>query len=106
MRMRELDTLLIDIVLVLGAPLCGDMETSTSELKDVGQNVKRRNSVYRLRSLNVCPCVAARYMLAVLAFWGFLNVYALRVNLSVAIVLMDNTTSTDRRHAAPVRVYA
>lgn len=81
------------------------METSTSELKVARRNAKRENGVYRLRSLNVCPCVAARYMLAILAFWGFLNVYALRVNLSVAIVLMDNTTSIDRRHAAPVRVY-
>lgn len=29
-----------------------------------------------------------RYVVAVLAFWGFFNTYALRVNLSIAIVAM------------------
>ncbi|XP_065191709.1 sialin-like [Sycon ciliatum] len=34
------------------------------------------------------PYMPARYMLAILSFLGFANVYALRVNLSVAIVAM------------------
>ena len=34
------------------------------------------------------PCYLVRYELAFLAFFGFFNVYAMRVNLSVAIVKM------------------
>ncbi|XP_051880359.1 sialin isoform X2 [Pristis pectinata] len=42
----------------------------------------------------VPACCSARYNLAILAFWGFFIVYALRVNLSVAMVEMldDNAT--------------
>jgi len=32
-----------------------------------------------------------RYLVALLAFFGFMNVYSLRVNLSVAIVAMNST---------------
>lgn len=35
----------------------------------------------------------ARYVLALLGFLGFANVYAMRVNLSVAIVAMVNNTA-------------
>ncbi|XP_012787603.1 sialin isoform X1 [Sorex araneus] len=44
-------------------------------------------------------CCSARYNLAVLAFFGFLVLYALRVNLSVALVDMidSNTTLSDNR---------
>ncbi|XP_038656410.1 sialin [Scyliorhinus canicula] len=43
----------------------------------------------------VSACCSSRYNLAILAFWGFFVVYALRVNLSVAMVAMldDNVTS-------------
>ena len=47
------------------------------------------------------PCVPARYVLAVLSSLGFLNVYALRVNLSVAMVEMDNDTT---EHSGSARV--
>jgi len=40
------------------------------------------------------PCVPARYVLAIISSLGFVNVYALRVNLSVAIVEMENDTAT------------
>ncbi|GFR93810.1 vesicular glutamate transporter [Elysia marginata] len=48
---------------------------------------------------NGSECVAARHVLAFLAFLGFFNVYCLRVNLSVAVVAMvnsndDNTSSS------------
>ena len=37
-----------------------------------------------------CRCMPKRYMLAILSFFGFFNVYCLRVNLSVALVAMTN----------------
>ena len=42
-----------------------------------------------LRRRDWFPCVPTRYVLAVMSFLGFVNVYALRVNLSMAIVKMD-----------------
>ena len=35
-----------------------------------------------------CHCFPKRYLVALLSFFGFLNVYSLRVNLSVALVAM------------------
>lgn len=37
-------------------------------------------------------CLKARHILGLLGFLGFANVYAMRVNLSVAIVAMVNST--------------
>ncbi|XP_035828102.1 sialin [Aplysia californica] len=39
---------------------------------------------------------SCRHILALMAFFGFVNVYALRVNLSVALVAMVNNTGTDK----------
>ncbi|XP_032720250.1 sialin isoform X3 [Lontra canadensis] len=59
-------------------------------------------------------CCSARYNLALLAFFGFFVLYALRVNLSVALVDMvdSNTTLEDNRtskecaeHSAPIKVH-
>ena len=41
------------------------------------------------------PCIKARYVLSFMIFLGLCNVYALRVNLSVAIVQM---TAENPRH--------
>lgn len=38
-------------------------------------------------------CMKARHILGILGFLGFANVYAMRVNLSVAIVAMVNSTA-------------
>lgn len=38
-------------------------------------------------------CLKARHILGLLGFLGFANVYAMRVNLSVAIVAMVNNTA-------------
>ena len=40
------------------------------------------------------PCIPARYVLAIMSFFGFVNVYALRVNLSMAIVPMVNNSAS------------
>jgi len=41
-------------------------------------------------------CVKARYVMAFMSFLGFANVYAMRVNLSVAIVAMVNNTAISK----------
>ena len=41
---------------------------------------------------------SCRHVLVFMAFLGFVNVYALRVNLSVAIVSMVNTTQPEKNH--------
>lgn len=51
---------------------------------------------------DIFPCIPARYVLAVVSSLGFVNVFALRVNLSVAIVQMDVTTATLTNHSARV----
>lgn len=38
-------------------------------------------------------CLKSRHILGILGFLGFANVYAMRVNLSVAIVAMVNSTA-------------
>lgn len=43
---------------------------------------------------------SSRLGLAILGFFGFINVYALRVNMSVAIVCMVNHTATSIDDAA------
>ncbi|KAF5915440.1 hypothetical protein HPG69_014760 [Diceros bicornis minor] len=64
-------------------------------------------------SISAPVCCSARYNLAVLAFFGFFVLYALRVNLSVALVdmvdsnttLADNITSKEcAEHSAPIKV--
>ena len=62
-------------------------------------------SFQRLRRVDIFPWIPARYSLAILSFLGFFNVYALRVNLSVAIVQMDNSTAQNYRHSARVSLY-
>lgn len=51
------------------------------------------NLVTRVWRHDCLPCLPARYVLAVMGFLGFINVYTLRVNLSVAIVRMVNETA-------------
>lgn len=49
------------------------------------------------RVLCCCSCLPKRYLVAIMSFLGFVNVYALRVNLSVALVAMvSNTTKVDQ----------
>lgn len=39
---------------------------------------------------NKRPCMPKRYLIALLSFFGFFNVYCLRVDLSIALVAMTN----------------
>ena len=48
------------------------------------------------------PCIPARYVLAIMISIGFAIVYGLRVNLSVAIVQMVNSTATVNKGSARV----
>ena len=73
------------------------------EMKIVNDEPRRElSTIHRLRRTNFFPWIPARYALAILSFLGFFNVYALRVNLSVAIVQMDNSTAQQFRHGARV----
>ena len=80
------------------------MESPQKEMVSVNADRRRgsESTFQRLRRVDVFPWMPARYALAVLSFLGFFNVYALRVNLSVAIVQMDNRTAEHYHHAARV----
>ena len=67
-----------------------------------GEPERPRSLPERLWRRSPAPCIPARYSLAVLSFLGLMNVYALRINLSVAIVETVNSTAV--AHGAPVRV--
>lgn len=62
------------------------------------ENSPKRGRISKHRGKRVVKCglLPKRYLLAILSFLGFLNVYALRVNLSVALVAMvSKRTITD-----------
>ena len=60
--------------------------------------------IMRIWHADCLPCIPARYALALVSCLGFINVYALRVNLSVAIVQMDNSTATLLNNSAMVGI--
>jgi len=47
------------------------------------------------------PCIKARYVLSFMIFLGLCNVYALRVNLSVAIVQMTAENPSHNQRYTP-----
>ncbi|XP_077343508.1 sialin [Lithobates pipiens] len=57
-----------------------------------------RGNIQNVPLDKVPVCCSARYNLAVLALFGFFMVYALRVNLSVALVGMINSTSHEQEN--------
>ncbi|XP_066933218.1 vesicular glutamate transporter 3-like [Clytia hemisphaerica] len=67
----------------------GKEEGENSDLYsyDASSNHKANND-RRKADLCCCACLPKRYLVAIMAFFGFVNVYALRVNLSVAMVAM------------------
>ena len=56
------------------------------------------NVLKRLYHRDCLPCIPVRYVLAFVSFLGFVNVYILRVNLSMAIIQMVDTTSNVTLH--------
>jgi len=54
------------------------------------------NRLTQRERVSEVPRFGARHVLVLLAFVGFFNVYAMRVNLSVAIVAMVNNTAIDQ----------
>ena len=81
----------------------GEKALPSGEMKSVNDEPRRElSTIHRLRRANLFPWIPARYALAIISFLGLFNVYALRVNLSVAIVQMDNSTAQQYRHGARV----
>jgi hypothetical protein len=73
-------------------PLIGD----SGEVKSKSKHMERRNLAdleiqFSLSDEGAFP--KKRHVLGLLGFFGFANVYAMRVNLSVAIVAMVNNTA-------------
>ncbi|XP_073531667.1 sialin isoform X1 [Phyllobates terribilis] len=62
----------------------------------LGEEDEATGSIQRSPPARVPACCSARYNLAVLALLGFFMLYALRVNLSVALVDMVNSTSSEQ----------
>ncbi|KAG1655419.1 Vesicular glutamate transporter 3 [Nymphon striatum] len=53
-----------------------------------------KNAKFFAKGQGWCQRIPKRYILAIMSFLGFFNVYALRVNLSIAIVAMVSNTTT------------
>ena len=71
---------LLDETTTSAAYLLNDDRSSIESLDDKD---------FRLR-ISKCRCMPKRYILAILSFFGFFNVYCLRVDLSVALVAMTS----------------
>ena len=67
---------------------------NTEEIFPLKVRSKTRHVAARV-TMVTGSCFRARHALAVMAFLGFFNVYCLRVNLSVALVAMVNSTSSE-----------
>ena len=63
-----------------------------SSSKSAGE--KRQGFISRLWRTDWFPWMPARYVLALMSFLGIVNVYALRVNLSMALVVMVNDSKS------------
>ena len=72
-----------------------DQFFTSEESENSGQNSKTKCN---------CSPFSKRYIISVLALLGFANVYALRVNLSVALVAMVTKTSTLSDEGKTVKV--
>ena len=72
-----------------------------STVNNDGHNDGQNSLIVSLKGLwyrDLVPFIPARYVLAMMGFLGFVNVYALRINLSMAIVAMVNTSATHSTH--------
>ena len=78
----------------------------TKQRKQGLGQTRGRLSVWRT---DWCPWIPARFVLAVMVFLGFVNVYILRVNLSMTLIVMINdsvsssSNTSDKIQHHPVR---
>ena len=61
---------------------------------EVGVLKQAKKDIHKCCCRDYFPCIPARYVLSVMGCIGFLIVYALRVNMSVALVAMVNETAS------------
>lgn len=69
--------------------LQGNSDSNDNDMYSYDEESPRKQP----RDLCCCSCLPKRYLVAILSFFGFVNVYALRVNLSVALVAMVSNTT-------------
>ena len=65
------------------------MDISTN-VRDPRSNSTSKRGCWRVDAF---PCIPARYVLVVVASFGFIIVFGLRVNLSMAMVVMANSSA-------------
>ena len=63
----------------------------------VGLQKQSKRDIRRYCCRDYFPCVPARYIMSIMGCFGFLIVYALRVNMSVALVAMVNESASSER---------
>ena len=68
--------------------------TGTGNSNKVGVLKQVKKDIHKCCCRDYFPCIPARYVLSVMGSLGFLIVYALRVNMSVALVAMVNETAS------------
>ncbi len=71
---------------------------STASNNNNGDPNSIADSLKALWHRDLVPFIPARYVLAMMGFLGFVNVYALRINLSMAIVAMVNSSANHSTH--------
>ncbi|XP_057302082.1 sialin-like [Hydractinia symbiolongicarpus] len=75
--------------LLQAGALQGSSDSNDNDMYSYDEESPRKQP----RDLCCCSCLPKRYLVAILSFFGFVNVYALRVNLSVALVAMVSNTT-------------
>ena len=80
-----------------------DEKKKTPLLPEHKQLLTNRLSIRALWRTDFFPFLPARYVLAIMGFLGFFNLYALRVNLFITIVAMVNESADSSSHL--VRIY-
>ena len=63
-----------------------------------GRRIRKVGPLARLWRHDFCPFIPARYTLVLVGFLGFFILYALRVNLFIAIVAMVDDSGGNSSH--------
>ena len=67
-------------------------------VKSPHNEVNEQDKAQSFLQTDCFPWVPARYVIVIIGALGFVNVYALRVNLSMAIVRMVNSSANHSTH--------